>query len=80
MYIFPPQVNTIDFDINFLNFEDPDVLARLTGPNYEKYWKDTYGVDYVTKLPGELTVEDGMKTVIIDETPMAKYCLKSEFR
>jgi hypothetical protein len=73
-------VATIDFDINFLNFEDPDVLARLTGPDYKKYWKATYGVDYVTKLPGQLVVEDGVKIVKIDETPMANYCLKSEYR
>jgi hypothetical protein len=35
--------------VNFLNFEDPAVLARLTGPDYEQLWKKTYGYDYVIK-------------------------------
>jgi hypothetical protein len=74
-------VNTIEFDVNFLNFEDPDVLARMTGPDYARYWKESYGVDYVAKLPGE-TIVNGNNTrgVFNDETPMAKHCVKSEFR
>ena len=32
------QVGLIDFDVNFLNFEDPEVLAKLTGDDYESHW------------------------------------------
>lgn len=45
-------MRTIDFDVNFLNFEDPAVLARFTGPDYVQYWKETYGFDNVIKLAG----------------------------
>ena len=32
-----------------MNFEDPDVFERLTGPDYQKYWKETYGFDWVNQ-------------------------------
>jgi ribosomal protein S18 len=41
------QARTIDFDVNFLNFEDPEVLQRMVGPEYKLYWKTTFGVDWV---------------------------------
>jgi hypothetical protein len=30
-----------------VNFEDPEVLQRLVGPDMKKYWKETYGFDWV---------------------------------
>jgi hypothetical protein len=49
-------VKTIDFDINFLNFEDPEVFDRMTGPDYEKNMKATYGMDYIVREePGDLS-------------------------
>jgi hypothetical protein len=32
-----------------MNFEDAAVLERMTGRNYRRYWKETYGVDWVNK-------------------------------
>jgi hypothetical protein len=32
-----------------MNFEDPAVFERLTGQDYQKYWKETFGVDWVNK-------------------------------
>ena len=32
-----------------MNFEDPAVFERMTGPDYQKYFKETYGVDWVSK-------------------------------
>ena len=72
-------MKTIDFDMNFLNFEEPEVFERLTGPDYEKYWKETYGVDYVTKLDLYKLVGNE-KTLINDESPITKYCAESESR
>ena len=43
------QAGTIPFDINFMNFEDPDVFKRLTGPDYKKYWRETFGYDWVNQ-------------------------------
>ena len=43
------QARSIPFDVNFMNFEDPDVFERLTGPDYQKYWKETYGFDWVNQ-------------------------------
>jgi hypothetical protein len=43
------QAKTIPFDVNFMNFEDPDVFKRMTGPDYQKYWKETYGYDWVNQ-------------------------------
>ena len=43
------QAATIPFDVNFMNFEDPDVFQRLTGPDYQKYWKETFGYDWVNQ-------------------------------
>jgi hypothetical protein len=44
-YFFQSRI--IPFDVNFFNFEDPDVFRRLTGPDYQKYWKETYGYDWI---------------------------------
>ena len=74
------QAKTINFDVNFVNYEDPEVLERFVGPEYEKYWKKTYGYDYVTKLPGEAVQEGDVKSFNIDNFPMAFHCLESEFR
>ena len=64
-----------------MNFEDPEVLERLTGPDYVKYWKETYGFDYVTKPEGFYTVMvDGTNKTLLDQSHVAEYCLKSEFR
>ena len=64
------QVSTIDFDINFLNFDDPEVLERLTGPDFEKLMKETYGLDFVTKDEGNAK-ETGK---------YPEHCIKSESR
>ncbi len=32
-----------------MNFEDPAVFERLTGQDYQKYWKEIFGVDWVNK-------------------------------
>ncbi len=63
------QAKTIEFDINFLNFEDPDVLERLTGPDFEKHWKSTYGVDFATVTAPDFTTGK-----------FHEHCLKAEFR
>ncbi len=72
-------MNTIDFDVNFLNFEDPDVFERFTGPNYEKYMKATYGFDFAQKITPKHMVYN-TKTDDIDVTPIVKHCAESEFR
>jgi hypothetical protein len=65
--------------VNFLNFQDPAVFIRLTGPDFEKHMKTTYGFDFVIKT--ETTKKDGKeKTIQIDETPIFKHCAESEFR
>ena len=64
------QVPTIGFDINFLNFEDPVVLERLTGPHYKHQWQSSYGFDFVTKDEGEVK--------ILGKFP--QHCVQSEFR
>ena len=67
--------------MNFVNFEDPEVLERLTGPEYEKHWKETYGFDYVTK-PAEssIYVDKAANVTKIDITPLAMHCVESEYR
>jgi hypothetical protein len=72
-------VKTIDFDINFLNFEDPEVFERLTGPDYEKYWKESYGFDYVAKID-QYKLVGNTKVLDANETPLIKYCVESESR
>jgi hypothetical protein len=52
-----------------LNFEDPDVLERLTGPDFEKHWKSTYGVDFATVTAPDFTTGK-----------FHEHCLKAEFR
>jgi hypothetical protein len=74
------KVKTIEFDVNFVNYEDPAVLERFIGPEYEKYWKTTYGYDFVTKLPGEVTTTINGTDFRVDNSPMALHCVKSEFR
>jgi hypothetical protein len=32
-----------------MNFEDPEVMQRMTGPEYKKYWKETYGYDWINQ-------------------------------
>ncbi len=65
-------MNTIKFDVNFLNFEDPDVLERFTGPDYEKYMKNTFGFDYTMRY--DARDHEAMKRKI------TKHCAESEFR
>jgi hypothetical protein len=75
------QAKTIEFDVNFANFEDPDVLERFTGPDYVKYWKETYGFDYVAKSSDFFTTTiNGQNRTVLDYSHLAKYCIKSEFR
>ena len=61
---------TIEFDIKFLNFEDTEVLERLTGPDFEKLMKATYGMDYI--------VRDEAGGNITGKFP--EHCLNSESR
>ena len=62
-------MKTIDFDVNFLNFEDPAVLERLTGPDYVQQWKASYGFDYVSRSEGDK---------VLGKFP--QHCVASEFR
>jgi hypothetical protein len=55
--------------VNFANFEDPDVLERLTGPEFTKYWKETYGVDFAI-----------IHAVNSTEGESIQHCVESEFR
>jgi hypothetical protein len=64
--------------VNFLNFQDPAVFERFTGPDFEKNMKTTYGFDFVIKT--ETTKNYDKKTIQIDETPIFKHCAESEFR
>jgi hypothetical protein len=73
------QARTIDFDINFLNYEDPEVFERLTGPDFEKHMKATYGMDYVAKLATVQQMGNESK-LAVDETLVYKYCAESENR
>ena len=73
------QVKTIDFDVNFLNFEDPEVFARLTGAEYEKYWKESYGLDTVWKVDLVKSVGN-VKTWDLDESSVNRFCAESESR
>ena len=67
--------------MNFLNFEDPEVLEKLTGPDYDKYWKATYGLDYVKKLPSNsMKFDQNAQDYDIDLTTVAVHCVESEFR
>ena len=67
------QVGLIDFDVNFLNFEDPEVLAKLTGDDYESHWKATYGVDFVAKL-GQLKEKQAQPVVDKSRLPIESFC------
>jgi hypothetical protein len=73
-------VETIKFDKNFMNYEDPEVLERFLGPDYKEYWKNTYGFDYVTKLPGKLVVRGNITDIEIEDYPLSVHCVKAEFR
>jgi hypothetical protein len=55
--------------VNFNNFEDPDVFERLTGPDFEKHWKSTYGVDFAMK-----------HSPVFETGDLPQHCLESEFR
>jgi hypothetical protein len=66
--------------VNFVNYEDPEVLEHFIGHDYEKYWKTTYGYDFITKLPGEVTMVNNITDFSIEISPMAVHCVKSEFR
>ena len=74
------QARTIDYDPNFLNF-DWAAVERLSGPDFEKYFKQTYGVDYAVKPGGKtVKVDDSQFTIVQpDLSQAAKHCLKSEF-
>ncbi len=64
--------------MNFLNFQDPAVFERFTGPDFEKHMKTTYGFDFVIKA--EPSKKDGKEETKINETPIFKHCAESEFR
>ena len=66
--------------MNFFNFEDPEVLAKLTGPDYEMHWKRVYGFDFVTKLPNNTAKVDIDQSYDVDSSPVAIHCVESEFR
>jgi hypothetical protein len=51
-----------------MNFEDPNVFQRMTGPEYKKYWKETYGYDWINQEKSR-----GMLSKFIDN------CAKSYF-
>ena len=78
--LVPLQVGTIPFDVDFVNFDDPEVLGRFTGPDYKKYWSETYGFDFVTKLQAERVTVGNNTYMDTDVLQLAKYCLESEFR
>jgi hypothetical protein len=73
------QAKTIEFDVNFLNFEDPEVFERFTGPDFEKYMKTTYGFDQAIQLEHTKLVGN-VRTDILDETVLYKFCAESENR
>jgi hypothetical protein len=64
--------------VNFLNFQDPAVFERLTGPDFERHMKTTYGFDFVAKA--ETSKKDGKEETEFNETPIFKHCAESEFR
>jgi hypothetical protein len=67
--------------VNFLNFEDPDVLERFVGTDYKKFWKETYGFDYAAKLSKPVAVNNSSINIAVDHNYLGKkYCLKAEFR
>ena len=72
-------MNTIEFDVNFLNMEDPEVFDRLTGSDYEQQWKAAYGFDYVTKLD-QYKMVGNLKVFEVDDSPLTKHCAESESR
>merc|ERR1719239_1180178 len=41
------QAKTWEFDKNFFNFEDPDVMKKFADKKDTDIWKKTYGFDYV---------------------------------
>ena len=74
-------MKTIDSDVNFMNFEDPEVFERFTGPDYEKSWKATYGFDKVVKAQAVPTkFSNGTTAYYYDGTQFDQYCAESENR
>jgi hypothetical protein len=69
-------VNTIPFDVNFFNFEDPEVLEKFTKPGFEKYWKETYGFDFVMKLPENIS--NYAENIESNFSPLAVHCVEAE--
>jgi hypothetical protein len=66
--------------VNFLNFEDPAVLARLTGPDYEQLWKKTYGYDYVIKKGLARKKQKGQYRINNTKTPKVMFFFFNEKR
>jgi hypothetical protein len=62
-----------------LNYEDPEVFERLTGPDFEKHMKATYGYDHVMKIEQTIMVNN-VKVVESNDLPMRKHCAESENR
>ena len=67
------KVKEIPFDINFFNWEDPEVWKAFTSSrqNSIKVWKKTYGFDFVGIMPGI-----GHET---NSLSCQEHCLKEEF-
>ena len=74
------QAKTINFDVNFVNYEDPEVLERFIGPEFEKYWKETYGLDYVRRVSFITTTQGNVTDYAHDLKPLAVHCVEAEFR
>ena len=67
------KVKEMPFDINFLNWEDPNVWREYTKSKQsaKRIWKKTYGFDFVGIMPGQGKESNSLSC--------QEHCLKEEF-
>lgn len=64
------KARIIKYDKRYANFEDPEILERLTSDISQ--WKEAYGFDFVAKVPVPYNISERMSTTC------SKYCMKAE--
>merc|ERR1711915_648167 len=64
------KAKVMENDERFFQFENPEIFKQFVGDDFEKTFKETYGFDFVAKMP----LTEGKSTIL----PCSKDCLKQE--
>jgi len=71
------KAKSVKFDKRFFNLEDPAVFEKMTGKDFKKQMKETYGFDFVARLIKSRHPHSHRNRNMVAKC--AKNCIKAEY-